>query len=72
MSYTLQQIDNACTAIGGPNTVRPGDWGWNRPMTMITCASKAWIDQYPEDEHTQVLREALQDMNKYGKLQYTE
>lgn len=66
--YTIAEIDDALRAIGGENAVRIGDSSWSRPLTMLSIASKAWIEGYPEDKHTAILRSALLDLNVKGVL----
>ena len=66
--YTIKEIDDAMRAIGGEGTVRVGDFGWSRPIAMLSAASKAWIDQRPEDGHSLILRSALLDLNQTGCL----
>jgi hypothetical protein len=66
--YTIQQIDDAIIAILGPNGVRRGDWSWARPTAMLVAASRAWILERPEDEHSKLLRAALKDMDKFGYM----
>jgi hypothetical protein len=67
-TYTIASIDEAMRQIAGERAVRPGDYGWNRVTTMLSVASRAWIDERPEDEHSRILRAALRDLNTKGCL----
>ncbi len=66
--YTIDQIDDAIRAIAGERAVRRGDYGWHRVHAMLGAAGQAWIDQRPEDAHSDILRTALKDLNKDGYL----
>lgn len=66
VDYTIAQVDEAIRVIAGHHAVRPGDWGWSRPHACLSAASRAWIEERPEDEHSAILRSAIRDLDEHG------
>lgn len=64
--YTIDQLDRAMITIAGKMQVRRGDGSWSRPHSLYDTAAVAWINRYPEDEHTAVIRAAIADLKATG------
>lgn len=66
--YTIDQLDESIRAIAGDFAVRLDDTSWARTSAVLAAAGKAWIECYPEDQHTAILRSAALDLNKKARF----
>ncbi|KGM36148.1 hypothetical protein [Inquilinus limosus] len=63
ITYTMGDVDAALRAIFGPH-YDPHD----RTIHMDRAAARCFVEQRPEDRHTQVLRAALTHLRKTGVI----
>lgn len=70
LPYTMVQVDAALEAIIGSKVFEAYKSGslYNRPMLCDRCATMAWVEMRPEDEHSAILRSAIEDLRTYGDV----
>lgn len=66
ITYTMNQIQDAYVAITGHEWSTAVQFGMSPPRAVIDAAYRAWVNRYPEDEHTARLRAAIHDLESTG------
>lgn len=68
--YTEQSLNAALVALNPVNEKMMDQRGYFKPRMCWDTAAHCWVHSIPENEHSRILREAIDDLKKEGHFRF--